>query len=243
MCRLQGFWLIVFYSSTWVRTHAQDYILEYFRLLTDRRKATHEQMESHIQQRAWYHYNAPPDPRELAQNKAALKRGIDEDWQASVQRYPEVLEYFYSLVDLSLPADDDTAVKDPPLSALQGSRANRRSIGTLPAGGSVFGGDRPSPMMRGGTPPIMAARDGRTTAPPMASAFGVPPPIGRRMRGHPGTSGLESVDEDYRSVNFLLPLSPDTSDSDSDLNYADGYPDDLFNEGIIHQPWSYYGYY
>lgn len=170
----------------WVKTHAQDYILEYFRLLTDRRKAQHEQMESAIQQRAWYHYNAPPDPRELAQNKAALKRGIDEDWQASVQRYPEVLEYFYSLVDLSLPADDDTAVKDPPLSALQGSRANRRSVGGPPAGGSIFNGDRP---IRGGTPPIMmGGRDGRTTAPPMGGAFGVPPPGGmRRMRPHPGS--------------------------------------------------------
>jgi len=37
-----------------------------------------------------------------------------------VLRYPEVLEYFYSLVDLSLPSDDDKCVLDPPLSALHG---------------------------------------------------------------------------------------------------------------------------
>jgi hypothetical protein len=36
-----------------------------------------------------------------------------------VQRYPEVLEYFYSLVD-------DMAVRDPPLSALSGARKQRQ---------------------------------------------------------------------------------------------------------------------
>jgi hypothetical protein len=43
-----------------------------------------------------------------------------------VQRYPEVLEYFYSLVEMSLPNDDDVAVRDPPLSALSGARKQRQ---------------------------------------------------------------------------------------------------------------------
>jgi hypothetical protein len=54
-----------------------------------------------------------------------LKRGIDDDWKASVQRYPEVLEYFYGLVDLNLPSDDEPGVKDPPLSALGGVGVGR----------------------------------------------------------------------------------------------------------------------
>ena len=37
-----------------------------------------------------------------------------------MQRYPEVLEYFYGLVDLSLPGDSEEGVRDPPLSALIG---------------------------------------------------------------------------------------------------------------------------
>ncbi|KAL6862719.1 hypothetical protein ACO1O0_002956 [Amphichorda felina] len=94
----------------WVRGHAQDYILEYFRLLADQRKNTHSDQMDRIHSHAWYHYNAPPHPQQIADAQASLKRGIDEDWQASVQRYPEVLEYFFGLVDLTLPSDDDPAV-------------------------------------------------------------------------------------------------------------------------------------
>lgn len=83
--------------SSWVRAHAQDYILEYFRLLTDRRKAAHTAHLDRITSHAYHYFHAPPHPNEIAAAQAALKRGIDEDWQASVQRYPEVLEYFYSL--------------------------------------------------------------------------------------------------------------------------------------------------
>lgn len=84
-------------DSTWVRSHAQDYILEYFRLLTDRRKQAHTAHLDRITNHAYHFFHAPPHPNEIAAAQAALKRGIDEDWQASVQRYPEVLEYFYSL--------------------------------------------------------------------------------------------------------------------------------------------------
>ncbi|KAK7697916.1 hypothetical protein SLS64_013087 [Diaporthe eres] len=83
--------------DSWVRAHAQDYILEYFRLLTDRRKQAHTAHLDRITSHAYHFYHAPPHPNEIAAAQAALKRGIDEDWQASVQRYPEVLEYFYSL--------------------------------------------------------------------------------------------------------------------------------------------------
>lgn len=66
----------------------------------------------------------------------ALKRGVDEDWQTSVQRYPEVLQYFYSLVELSLPGDDDPMVKDPPLSALRHATLRRPSTGASQKGSS-----------------------------------------------------------------------------------------------------------
>ncbi|KAM4056987.1 serine/threonine protein phosphatase [Hirsutella rhossiliensis] len=112
---------------SWVRAHAQDYVLEYFRLLAERRKNAHTTHLDQISAHAFYHYNAPPHPNQIADAQAILKRGIDEDWQASVQRYPEVLEYYFGLVELTLPADDEPAVKDPPLSALNGHRkATRR---------------------------------------------------------------------------------------------------------------------
>ncbi|OAA56683.1 hypothetical protein SPI_07690 [Niveomyces insectorum RCEF 264] len=91
----------------WVRTHARDYILEYFSLLTERRNQAHIQNMERIRQRAAFHYHAQPHPAEIAAAQATLKRGIDEDWQSSVQRYPEVLEHYFGLVELVLPADDD----------------------------------------------------------------------------------------------------------------------------------------
>ncbi|KAH6716964.1 hypothetical protein BKA61DRAFT_477259 [Leptodontidium sp. MPI-SDFR-AT-0119] len=109
----------------WVRGHAQDYILSYFSMLTTRRKDQHAQTIHRITERAAYYYRARPHPSEIAAADAELKRGIDEDWKASVQRYPEVLEYFYGLVDLNLPSDDEPGVRDPPLSALGGVGVGR----------------------------------------------------------------------------------------------------------------------
>jgi len=48
---------------------------------------------------------------QIAEAHADLKRGIDADWRASVLRYPEVLDYFYSLVEVLIP---DNAVYNPP---------------------------------------------------------------------------------------------------------------------------------
>lgn len=109
----------------WVRGHAQDYILSYFSMLTTRRKDHHAQTVHRMTERAAYYFHARPHPAEIAAADAELKRGIDEDWKASVQRYPEVLEYFYGLVDLNLPSDDEPGVRDPPLSALGGVAAGR----------------------------------------------------------------------------------------------------------------------
>jgi hypothetical protein len=109
----------------WVRGHAQDYILAYYDVLTTRRKEAHNQHINALTSHYARVYHTHPHPAELARADTALKRGIDEDWRASVQRYPEVLEYFYSLVEMTLPDDNDAAVRDPPLSALSGARKAR----------------------------------------------------------------------------------------------------------------------
>ncbi|KAI1342377.1 hypothetical protein F5Y15DRAFT_302054 [Xylariaceae sp. FL0016] len=165
---------------SWVRGHAQDYILEYFRLLTERRKDAHSQHLERLTQQAYHYYHAPPHPNEIAAAQATLKRGIDEDWQASVQRYPEVLEYFFSLVDLTLPPDDDSQVRDPPLSALSGSRKSGRRTSTI-AADSVHGRERATPLPRRTPPPPVMER--RTPGPP---AIGNPlaPPSGSRRHGY-----------------------------------------------------------
>lgn len=156
-----------------MRAHAQDYILEYFRLLTERRKQSHTQHLDRITAHAYHYYHAPPHPSEISNAQAALKRGIDEDWQASVQRYPEVLEYFYGLVELTLPPDDDPNVRDPPLSALSGSRkaARRQGAATIASGG--YGHER---ELRGRTPPPPDRMERRTPAPRGGRAYRAPPP-------------------------------------------------------------------
>jgi len=116
-------------NSTWVRGHAQDYILSFFSTLTTRRKELHATHIHRLTDRAYHYYGAPPHPSEIAAADAELKRGIDEDWRASVQRYPEVLEYFYGLVELSLPGEEESCVRDPPLSALGGKRVRMREEG------------------------------------------------------------------------------------------------------------------
>lgn len=95
-------------------------------MLTSRRKALHQDHIHRITDRAYHYYRAPPHPSEIAAADAELKRGVDDDWKASVQRYPEVLEYFYGLVELSLPSDDEPGVMDPPLSALGGGKGRVR---------------------------------------------------------------------------------------------------------------------
>lgn len=160
-----------------MRAHAQDYILEYFRLLTERRKAAHTAHLDRIGRHAFYHYQAPPHPNEITAAQAQLKRGIDEDWQASVQRYPEVLEYFYSLVDLTLPDDNEAAVKDPPLSALSGSRkAGRRGTGppTIGSGASIQ--ERASLPRHRTPPPLEPMREPRRTPAPRERRRYAPPP-------------------------------------------------------------------
>ncbi|KAI0161611.1 hypothetical protein GGR52DRAFT_130695 [Hypoxylon sp. FL1284] len=171
---------------SWVRAHAQDYILEYFRLLTERRKAAHSSHLERLSAHAYHYYHAPPHPNEIAAAQATLKRGIDEDWQSSVQRYPEVLEYFYSLVELTLPPDDEPAVKDPPLSALSGSRkASRRGTSTATAtlAGEPFQERNPLSRRTPPPPPI----DHRRTPGPGANPL-APPPSSRRHSYRPPTA-------------------------------------------------------
>ncbi|KAH9887120.1 hypothetical protein F4778DRAFT_786419 [Xylariomycetidae sp. FL2044] len=167
----------------WVRAHAQDYILEYFRLLTERRKDDHSQQLERLTAHAHYYYHAPPHPNEITALQVNLKRGIDEDWQSSVQRYPEVLEYFYSLVALTLPKDSDPQVKDPPLSALSGSRKTGRRGSTI-APDSLHTRERsaPNPVARRTPPP--PSIDRRTPGPGPVSMIGNPLAPAPRSRHH-----------------------------------------------------------
>ncbi|KAI1328380.1 hypothetical protein F5Y16DRAFT_409837 [Xylariaceae sp. FL0255] len=123
-------------------------MLEFFRLLTDRRKDAYTRHMEALTLSAYYHRNAPPHPNEIARARASLKRGIDEDWRSAVRRYPEVLEYYYSLVAVTLPSDDDPVVKDPPLDALKARRSWRSSEAVNNSDLSSEAGRSSSPVVR-----------------------------------------------------------------------------------------------
>ncbi|CAK7263663.1 hypothetical protein SEPCBS119000_000597 [Sporothrix epigloea] len=132
----------------WVRQHARDYILEYFTLLKERRHKSFEMLMERIASQAQY-YHTQPYPDEIQQAQMDFRRGINEDWQSSVQRYPEVLDYYYSLVVLNVPSDDDANVRDPPLSALAGNRSSvRRTSGpvTIASGSGGDSAVAPAPL-------------------------------------------------------------------------------------------------
>ncbi|KAI0428082.1 hypothetical protein F5Y09DRAFT_344002 [Xylaria sp. FL1042] len=178
---------------SWVRAHAQDYILEYFRLLTERRKAAHNEHMDRLTATAYHYYHAPPHPSEIQAAQATLKRGIDEDWQSSVQRYPEVLEYFFGLVEMNLPAEDDPAVKDPPLSAMNGASKRHRRSSTIAA-------ESAHERARSRRTPPPPAIGGRTPAPPMHVVNPMAPaPRSRRQGGfRPPTAPPQSFYGNYQ---------------------------------------------
>ncbi|KAI9665606.1 MAG: hypothetical protein M1829_005686 [Trizodia sp. TS-e1964] len=97
----------------WVIAHARDHVLQSFNSLSSNRQAQHAAHIAALQRDAAYYYNRPVNPIDIQNADFELKRGIDEDWRTSVRRYPEVLDYFYNLVKMSLPSDQSPKVLDP----------------------------------------------------------------------------------------------------------------------------------
>ncbi|KAK8159843.1 hypothetical protein IWX90DRAFT_389804 [Phyllosticta citrichinensis] len=108
----------------WVVNHSRTHILQAFERLSSRRKTAHNAYLSSLPFYSiyvQYHGTPPLHPTalntlraQIAEANAELKRGIDNDWRLSVLRYPEVLDYFYGLVELGLPPDRDSRVARPP---------------------------------------------------------------------------------------------------------------------------------
>lgn len=73
-----------------------------------------------------YHYGGTPSPSMLARAVEEYRQGVSEDWRCSVQMYPEVLQYYFSLVKVTLPEDDSPSVTNPPLGVLEELRTMNR---------------------------------------------------------------------------------------------------------------------
>lgn len=111
----------------WVISHARQHILNAFDHLSAHRKAAHAAYLASLPNYTVYmQYSGHPPihPGYIAQLQtqisdahAELKRGIDADWRASVLRYPEVLDYFYSLIEIQIPSARSPRVVEPPFAA------------------------------------------------------------------------------------------------------------------------------
>ena len=104
---------------SWVRGHSQDVVIRDYR----RRESS-----AKVAQPPWTIASPTTQagPSRQVGNETWTQQEMNEAWRAAVQRYPETLEYYYGLVDLSLPSDDDPAVRNPPLSALSRSLGRSR---------------------------------------------------------------------------------------------------------------------
>lgn len=82
--------ILAYYDSLWVTTQARASIHQDFRAREARRRADYER---------WRRDNHGRITRtELEEEEYELHRGINDDWRAAVERYPDVLDYFYGLV-------------------------------------------------------------------------------------------------------------------------------------------------
>ncbi|KAF4337449.1 serine threonine phosphatase [Fusarium beomiforme] len=93
----------------WTRSHSQDFVLSSFNQRLEELKESGNSQEQEGQQGSDSGFTG----------KGLTKENVNEAWRDSVQRYPEVLEYYFRLIELTLPAEADPRVKEPPLGKLQ----------------------------------------------------------------------------------------------------------------------------
>jgi hypothetical protein len=104
----------------WVIQHTRDKILKIFSRLSETRKKTHsEYLASLPNYDIYMRYSGRPpiNPLYIANLQSQiqeaheeLKRGIDADWRVALLRYPEGLDYYYSLAKLDIPEESDERI-------------------------------------------------------------------------------------------------------------------------------------
>ena len=132
-------------SREWVINHARNQIIHTFEQLKAARKQAHYAYLQTIPCFTLYQKyrgNPPLQPAQLhllhsqiGQAQSIFQAGVDEDWRRSCLRYPEVLDYYFSLIDISMPRDDDSAVQEPRFGdQLNGPRRIKARRGSMSSG-------------------------------------------------------------------------------------------------------------
>ncbi|EME46226.1 hypothetical protein DOTSEDRAFT_127181 [Dothistroma septosporum NZE10] len=107
----------------WVLNHARNQIISTFHALRAMRlEAHHNYLQTLPYYTLFHKYSGRPplQPAQLQlihsqiqQANTILQQGIDQDWRTSCLRYPEVLDYYFSLVRYDYPSDKEEVIQDP----------------------------------------------------------------------------------------------------------------------------------
>lgn len=167
----------------WAFNHAREWVHFTFNQMVDIRR---QQYEAHLATIPYYdlfniYSGRPPIPPaqmhdlrvQMSAAHGAYQRGVDEDWKNSLNRYPEVLDYYFSLVEFKLPSDKSVAVQEP----VFGRRVSAEARGRESKG-------RKRVMIQ--PPPVPGGPFGMPPGgPPLLSGPGCMPPFGMPMRPGP----------------------------------------------------------
>lgn len=135
--------LISSHFRDWVLDNSRNHILRMFGHLKTVRYNAHLAYLQSLPYYSLYHsYNGRPPlaPRELKYLRhqldnadANLKLGVDQDWRSCCLLYPETLDYYFGLVSISLPKDQDESVLRPDIGV--GRKKIRRDPNLKEGGG------------------------------------------------------------------------------------------------------------
>lgn len=62
---------------------------------------------------------------QIAHAQQILQQGVDQDWRTSCLQYPQVLDYYFNLVDISLPSERDPSIQAPTFGGNRPKEARR----------------------------------------------------------------------------------------------------------------------
>jgi hypothetical protein len=104
----------------WAIDNTRTHIVKIFYRLTATRKKAHSiYLASLPHYDIYMRYSGQPPIRQeyisalqlqIQEAHAEFKRGIDADWRAAILRYPEGLDYYFSLTKVHIPADSDKRI-------------------------------------------------------------------------------------------------------------------------------------
>lgn len=90
---------------------------------------------------------------EMGHARARHQQRIDQDWRGVCLRYPEVLDYYFAMVEYSVPHPDDAMLTDPQFGRPVDQRRLKARRDSITLGGDKAGRRKEKRSGRGVTPP------------------------------------------------------------------------------------------